>query len=153
MIHTHRVSSRDELIEWWARVREGLIANVEHHGEVDAPERVYQSITAGSALLHLIFDDEEYLGFVVTAVEGVGIRACPYLHLWQVYAPGLLDPERFAGWVAAVDRLAGEQGLTTIRMNTTRPGWARLMRDHAAPVLTEYERKVPHGSNAETAAG
>lgn len=152
MIHFDRVSSGDYLLQWWPRIREGLVANVEFHGEITAPERVFQSVQAGTAELFLIFDDEDYVGFAVTTVEGVGIRHDPYFYLWQVYAPRLFEGERFAQYMAELDRLASERGLTRIRMNSTRKGWERAIRHYAEPVLVEYERKVPHGSHTDTPA-
>ena len=140
-----KVSSGDVLLEWWPRVREALVDNIQYHGEITAPERVYQAIVAGTAELHLIFDDEEYLGPVVLTVEGVGQRLDPYLYLWQVHAPDLMRAGRFPQFMAELDRLAGERGLTRIRMNTTRKGWERAIGGFAEPVLVEYERKVPHG--------
>lgn len=145
MITFEQVSSRDYLLMWWERVRAGLVANVEHHGEIDAPERVYQTLLAGGADLFLIFDSEEWLGFIVTTIEGTTCRLAPYLYIWQAYAPTLLEGDRFAQYMTLLDGLAGERGLTTIRMNTTRKGWERVIKQYAAPVLVEYERKVPHG--------
>lgn len=140
-----KVSRRDMFLEWWPRVRQGLVANVEHHGEIAAPERVYQSLVAGTADLYLLFDAEDYLGFVVLTVEGVGLREHPYLYLWQAFTPGLRTGDRIRRYVDGLDHLACERGLTRIRMNTTRKGWARAVREFAEPVTVEYERKVPHG--------
>ena len=133
------------MIEWWPRIREGLVDNVQYHGEITAPERVYQSVVQGAADLYLILDDEEYLGFAVVTIEGVGMRAAPYLYLWQVHAPGLRTGDRFDQYMQWLDVLARERGLTRIRMNTTRKGWERAVARYAEPVLVEYERKVPHG--------
>jgi hypothetical protein len=140
-----RVSSGDHLREWWTQVRAGLIVNEEYHGETLTPERVYQALLAGTADLFLLFEAEQYLGFIVVTVEGVGVRAEPYLYLWQVYFPGMLEGGRIAAYIAGLDTLAQERGLTRIRMNTTRKGWERAVRGFAEPVLIEYERKVPHG--------
>lgn len=139
-----RVMDRPTLLLWWERVRVGLVENVQYHGEITAPERTFSSVTSGNANLYLAFDAEDYLGFVVTTVEGVGDRAEPYLYLWQVHLPGLLAG-RIGDFVSEIDRLAGEQGLTRIRMNTSRNGWGRLMERFAEPALVEYERRVPHG--------
>jgi hypothetical protein len=139
------VSSGDHLREWWARVRAGLILNEEHHGESMTPERVYQALMAGNASLFLLFEAEEYLGFIVVTVEGIGLREHPYLYLWQAYVPGLLSGDRFASYIEGLDQLARSRGLHRIRMNTTRKGWARAIRQYAEPAVVEYERKVPHG--------
>lgn len=142
-----RVSSGDSLLACWPRVREGLVANTRFHGEVAAPERMYQAVVAGTAHLFLLADDSdaEFFGFAILTVEGVGIRLDPYLYLWQLWAPGLHKYDRMDQFTAALDGLACERGLTRIRMNTTRKGWARAVARYASPVLVEYERSVPHG--------
>lgn len=145
MIDFRAVVSPGEFVEWWPRVREGLIDNVRFHGEHTAPERVYQAIVSGAAELFLIFDAEEYLGFAVTTAQGVGDRLHPYLYLWQVWAPGLFTGDRFAQYMGWLDRLAAERGLGAVRIDTTRPGWGRALQGWAEPVTTTYERKVPHG--------
>lgn len=145
MIEFVPVSSGDHLREWWSRIRVGLVANEEFHGESLTPERVYQSLMAGAAALFLLFEGDEHLGFIVTTVEGVGLREHPYLYIWQAFVPGLLSGDRFASYMEGLDQLARDRGLARIRMNTTRKGWARAIRQYAEPVVVEYERKVPHG--------
>jgi hypothetical protein len=95
--------------------------------------------------LFLIYDDEDYLGPIVLTVEGVGVRLDPYLYVWQMHTPGLHSRGLFPKYIDWLDRLAGERGVSRIRMNTTRKGWERAIGQFAEPVLVEYERKVPHG--------
>ena len=128
-----------ELHQEWPRIRQGL-EKVAKFGDAWIPEDVYTCIKAGTAYLHLIYDGEDYLGFVVTTP--VQDYQGSTLHVWAIYSEGQNQAAHEAMF-NQLDEWAMNINANRITFHTPRKGWERVGEKYGfKPTQVIFEKKV-----------
>jgi len=128
-----------ELHEYWPTIRPGL-EKVCKFGDAWIPEDVYTCIKAGTAHLHLIYEGEDLLGFVVTMPvhDYKGIS----LHVWAIHSFGQNQSTHDAMHLQ-LDEWAQKMEAHRITFHSPRKGWERAAARYGfKPTQVIFEKQV-----------
>jgi hypothetical protein len=119
----HEVDAR-YLCDVWDWVRDGLVKIVAKTRDDWRPEDVYTELRTGAAKLHLIYVEQEMVGFVVTQIWP-GYHSGPRLFVRALWGePHALAPVEVE-LMDAIRDLARKVGARAVRMNSPRRWDAR----------------------------
>lgn len=105
----------------WERVRKGLVSTLLKTEDRWIPEDVYHALLGGTAVLFMVDQDQDEIGFFV-AKEWADIDG-KALFIWVLYVdPNSIGRERYLEMLAQVDELAKKAGCKRIRHYSPR-GW------------------------------
>jgi hypothetical protein len=120
----------------WEIVRDGLFKVCKRASDGWIPEDVYYACRQGTSTLHLVWKDDEYVGFVVlTPMHGYD---CKKLMIWIGYNAGEKDAVEVA--MEDIEELARKSGARKVLFGSPR-NWERRLPDYK-PTTTYYEKEV-----------
>lgn len=123
-----------ELHETWPLIKPGLEIVIKKSKADWIPEDVYSALQTGNSTLHLLYNVDEYEGFVVlTPTKGY---AGMTLFVWCAYSPTNTDV--VSRYYPDIEKIARNIFAKKVRFASTRKGWSKMF----TPVTTIYERKV-----------
>lgn len=102
------------------------------------PADVYVALLNNQATLHMFYDGDSYVGFLVTSVT-LDSNKEPTLFIWATYQ----KPEynyRDVGF-KYLDKLAYNNQIETIEFQTSRPGWERVATKYGFELSSYVYRK------------
>ncbi len=125
-----------DLQGYWDLIKVGLEAVHKNASDGWIAEDVYHAIKAGLSTLHLVYQDQEYVGFVIlTPMQGYDVKK---LHIWCAYNIG--EKDVLAIVIPQLEDMARSIGARKLTFASPRK-WERRLKDFT-PVTTYYEKEV-----------
>ena len=130
----------NDLHDHWPQIKEGL-KQVRKYGSNEwMPEDVYMSIKMGESHLHVGYDGEQYLGFIVTQTQKTHKGAA--LHIWAVYSQAK-DFNLLREVMPTLKEWAGNVSAHKLTFSSNRHGWKKAAEKLGfEETVTWYEQEL-----------
>lgn len=108
------------LRKYWPQIRAGLELMP---ADDWIPEDVYSEVRSGAAVMHVVTEQDEFLGFIAFQARETEFSRLPVLHVWLAYNAAGIDVIEAGSDL--IQQTAKRLNASKITFASPRKGWAK----------------------------